>query len=99
MSELHSLYIFLPLDTQDLCNPDKDILTFPNIPYWTGLNGARKSGRPGSFKRNTIINFVTKESGLKTPFIKVTLSELLWGYEDELPCLKMQDKKPKECDR
>jgi len=75
------------------CDPDKDILTFPNIPYWTGLNGARKKS---GFTRSTIIDFVTKKHGLKTPFIKVSLSQLLWGYEDELPCLKLD--KPKECD-
>ena len=80
------------------CDPENDILTLPNIPYWTGLNGASKQN-PG-FKRSTIIDFVTnKKYGLGTPFIKVTLSQYLWGYEDELPCLKIQDKKPSECER
>ena len=72
-------------------------MTLPNIPYWTGLNGARKLS-PGEMKRGIVIDFV-RQTGRGTPFINVTLSELLWGYEDELPCLKMQDKKPKHCTR
>ena len=92
------VYTYDPEKSCEGCDPDKDIMTFPNIPYWTGMNGARKLS-PG-FKRNTVISFVTNpEHGLAKPFIKLSLSELLWGYEDELPCLKMQDKKPKECDR
>ena len=90
------VYTYDPEKSCEGCDPDKDILTFPNIPYWTGMNGARKL--PSGFKRRTVLGYVTG-TGLATPFIKVSLSELLWGYQDELPCLKMQDKKPKECDR
>ena len=88
------MYTYDPEKSCKGCDPDKDILTLPNIPYWTGLNGARKLA-PG-FKRNTVISYI-RGTGLATPFIDVTLSGLLWGYEDELPCLKMQDKKPDEC--
>ena len=35
--------------------------------------------------------------GLPGPFINVTFSGLLWGYEDELPCLKLRT--PKGCDK
>ena len=69
-------------------------MTFPNIPYWTGLNGARKVS---GFVRDTMLGYI-KTTGLATPFVNVTLSGLLWGYEDELPCLKIQDQKPSECE-
>jgi len=89
------VYTYDPEKSCEGCDPDKDILTLPNIPYWTGMNGARKLS--AGFKRRTVIGFV-RDTGLAKPFIKLTLSQLLWGYEDELPCLKMQDKRPKECD-
>ena len=66
-------------------------MTFPNIPYWTGINGAQ---RAGGFKKGIVLGFVTG-TGLNKPFVNVTLSELLWGYDtDELPCLKIKDTKP-----
>ena len=27
-----------------------------------------------------------RQTGLGTPFINITFSGLLWGYQDELPC-------------
>ena len=88
------VYVFLPEKSCSTCNPEKDIMTFPNIPFWTGLNGARKL--PPGFKRNIMLD-VVQHTGRATPFINVTISELLFGYEDELPCLKLD--KPKECNR
>jgi len=87
------VYNYLPEKSCENCDPDKDVMTFPNIPYWTGLNGARKKS---GFVRNTMLNFITT-TGRATPFVETTLSGLLWGYEDELPCLKIQDQKPSDC--
>ena len=89
------VYTYDPEKSCEGCDPDKDILTFPNIPYWTGMNGARKLS-PG-LKRKIVIGYIL-ETGIATPFVNLSLSELLWGYDDELPCLKMQDMKPKDCD-
>ena len=38
---------------------------------------------------------VVENTGLGTPFINVSFDGLLWGYEDELPCIKMS--RPEEC--
>ena len=94
------MYIHDPEKSCSTCDPDKDVLTFPNIPYWTGLNGARrldKNGFVSGIKRGKIIEFV-RTVGSGKPFIDLTLTELLWGYEDELPCLKGPEK-PSECFR
>ena len=82
------VYTYVANKSCDGCDPDKDYMTFPNIPYWTGLNGARKAG----WKKGAMLGFITG-NGRATPFINETLSGLLWGYEDELPCLKLKDKK------
>ena len=94
------MYIHDPEKSCSTCDPDKDVLTFPNIPYWTGLNGARrldKNGFVSGIKRGKIIEFV-RTVGSGKPFIDLPLTELLWGYEDELPCLKGPEK-PSECFR
>ncbi len=72
-------------------DPSRTFITVPNIPFWTGLNKARsKSG----FAKNIAIDII-KNNGLGKPFINVSFSGLLWGYEDELPCLSLS--KPGEC--
>ena len=59
----------------------------PNFPLWTGLSlvpeGSKATVRP----------MLTNASSL--PFINVSFSGLLWGYEDELYCLKLDV--PKGC--
>ena len=36
-----------------------------------------------------------RNAGLSTPFVNVSVSGLLWGYHDELPCLKLS--RPSHC--
>ena len=38
---------------------------------------------------------VIENTGLGTPFINVSFAGLMWGYQDELPCIKMA--RPEEC--
>lgn len=73
-------------------DPDTTKITIPNIPWWTGIHKAQK--QTSSFAKNTALGIV-RDNGLNKPFIEVTFSGLLWGYEDELPCLKMDQ--PSEC--
>jgi len=73
-------------------NPEKTYVTVPNIPYWTGLNKARKSGFTGGYIRSIVTD---PALGLAKPFINVTLAGLLWGYHDELPCFK--ETRPSSC--
>ena len=45
------------------------------------MNKLRKKGYPGA-----VVQSITDATS--GPFVTVTFSGLLWGYEDELPCLK-----------
>ena len=40
--------------------------------------------------------FFLEGTGLNQPFINISFSGLLWGYNDELPCLAVGNP-PKEC--
>ena len=63
-------------------DPDTTFITVPNIPLLTGWG------------KGTAAN-VVKNTGLGTPFINVSFSGLLWGYNDELPCMNLA--RPEEC--
>ena len=65
------------------CDPHNDWLVIPNIPLWTGLHGA------GTPTAKGIARDIVTNNGRGTPFVNVTFHGLLWGYDDELPCLKM----------
>ena len=56
---------------------------FDAVPLWTGLN-SMGSGF-GEAKRWYLLG----QGGRNTLFVNVTVNELLWGYEDALPCLKL----------
>ena len=68
-------------------NPDDMMITVPNIPYWTGVWKGQKKG--SGFAKNTAFGLI-QDNGLNAPFIDVSFSGLLWGYKDELPCLKLE---------
>ena len=84
------LYIPVPELSQE--DPDKTFVTVPNIPYWTGMNKVMK--RSGFAK--SIAQSIVEGIGLNQPFINVSFSGLLWGYHDDLPCLKLGDP-PRKC--
>jgi len=63
-------------------DPDNTFITVPNIPFLTGMAKIRDMS---GFTKSIGVNVVTK-TGLGTPFINVSFSGLLWGYNDELPC-------------
>ncbi len=86
------LYTFVPEMSGPGLDPFKDTITVPNIPLWTGLHGLREKG-PGMAM--DIGRGIVTENGRGTPFVSVTFDGLLWGYEDELPCLRLD--KPSEC--
>ena len=81
-------YSFEPA-LSNYANPDTTYIIVPNIPYWTGMNKARKLT---GYKKGIALDVVLT-NGLAKPFIKVSFSGLLWGYEDELPCLKFDPPK------
>jgi len=71
-------------------DPDNTFITMPNIP----LLGSFKKVRDMSWSKHTAVNMIT-QTGLGTLFINVSVSGLLWGYHDELPCLNLV--KPHMC--
>jgi len=72
-------------EEESIGNPDETFITVPNIPLITALNSLKDKS---SFQKNIGVNLVTGV-GLGTPFINVSFSGLLWGYEDKLPCVKI----------
>lgn len=71
-------------EAKSVGNPDKTYITVPNVPYLTGM---RKIKNYEGLKKSVGINVL--KTGRATPFINITFSGLLWGYEDELPCNSM----------
>jgi hypothetical protein len=70
---------------QSIGDPDTTFITVPNIPLLSALSATKDlSGLGKTIK----VDLILKE-GRGTPFINVSFSGLLWGYEDSLPCLKM----------
>ena len=83
--------LYFPVPELSQQDPDKTFITVPNIPYWTVMNKVMKKSGVGK----QIVLSLVEEHGLNQPFINVSLSGLLWGYHDDLPCLKLDT--PKEC--
>eukprot|EP00092_Neocalanus_flemingeri_P072462 GFUD01089209.1.p1 GENE.GFUD01089209.1~~GFUD01089209.1.p1 ORF type:complete len:607 (+),score=119.83 GFUD01089209.1:142-1962(+) len=72
-------------------DPDSTFITVPNIPLLTGFSGIRDSmGMTKGIAKNVMLN-----NGRGTPFVNVSFTGLLWGYNDELPCFKHT--RPEEC--
>ena len=57
----------------------------PNIPLIRALRQVKDMG----WSKETAVKIITG-TGLGTLFINVTVSGLLWGYHDELPCIRLQ---------
>lgn len=72
-------------------DPDTTYLTVPNVPLLTGFSKIRDY----NWMKKSFAVPIVKNAGLGTPFINVTFSGLLWGYEDGLPCYEKT--KPAEC--
>jgi len=85
---LRKIYFLDP--EQSVGNPDTTFITVPNIPLLTGLSKIRDL----TWGKDAAVS-VVKNTGLGTPFINVSFSGLLWGYNDELPCMNLA--RPKEC--
>jgi len=72
-------------------NPDTTFITVPNVPLITAFSSIREdSGVGKNIKAKLMLT-----TGLGQPFINVSFSGLLWGYNDELPCFKHT--RPEEC--
>jgi len=74
---------FYTIDLEkSFADPDKTFITVPNIPFLSGMSKIRDYS---GWKKGVGASLITK-TGLGTPFINVSFSGLLWGYNDELPC-------------
>jgi len=76
--------------SESVGDPDTTFITVPNVPLLTGLQKIRDM----TWGKDTAAQLVI-DSGLGTPFINVSFSGLLWGYHDELPCMKHS--RPSHC--
>ncbi len=85
------IYKYVPELSGPGLDPYTDVMTVPNIPLWTGLNGLKGQSQ---FAKDVGRSLIV-ENGLGLPFINVTFDGLLWGYEDDLPCLRLD--RPKGC--
>jgi len=83
-------YYFLDRE-QSALDPDTTYLTVPNVPFLTGLHKVKDD----SVTKKAIAEEFMKSLGRGTPFINVSFSGLLWGYEDELPCNELV--RPEKC--
>jgi len=83
-------FYFIDLE-QSIGDPDKTFIYAPNIPMITGFSDARDKGW---FGKKLAVKLIS-EKGLATPFINISFSGLLWGYEDELPCARTS--RPEHC--
>jgi len=72
-------------------DPDTTFLTVPNVPLLTAFDKIRNM----NWLTKPIGKNMIMAQGRGTPFINVSFSGLLWGYEDEMPCMKLY--KPEEC--
>jgi len=72
-------------------DPDTTFLTVPNVPLLTAFSKIRDM----NWITKPIAKALILKQGRGTPFINVSFSGLLWGYADEMPCMKMT--KPEEC--
>ncbi|CAB4062339.1 SCARB1 [Lepeophtheirus salmonis] len=84
------LYQFVP-ELSEIKDPENTFVTVPNIPFWTYLNNVKKKGGPiASSLIETLYSI-----GSVQPFVNVSLAGLLWGYHEEIPCLKLN--RPSGC--
>lgn len=83
-------FYFIDLE-QSIGDPDKTFITVPNIPLITGLSFIKDYG---SWKKATVADIMIG-AGRGTAFVNVSFSGLLWGYEDALPCEKIE--RPSHC--
>lgn len=66
-------------------DPDTTFLTVPNVPLLTAFSKIRDM----SWLTKPIGKNLILAQGRGTPFINISFSGLLWGYEDEMPCMKL----------
>ncbi len=87
-------YTYEPSLSGEGLDPKKDMIMVPNIPLWTGLNKIKDKGFGKEEARDLVVT-----NGRGTPFINVTFDGLLWGYEDDLPCVGKGLDLPSECEQ
>lgn len=73
-------------------DPDTTYLTVPNIPLLTAFSAIKDKN---FLAKPMALTYILGQGGLNTPFINVSFTGLLWGYHDEMPCIKTPV--PNEC--
>lgn len=89
-----TLYKFLPLESPRM---DSEFVTLPNMVMMTGMMKPEVKSQMAFIKRQVVWPLLMSD-GFRTPFVRVKVSDFLWGYEDELACLTEPETKPEETD-
>ncbi len=69
---------------------DREVrIVVPNVVLFAGMFKPDVAQHPPFVKRNVVWPVLTS-AGRKEPFLKLTVNEFLYGYEDELACLETE---------
>jgi len=83
-------FYFLDLE-KSVSDPREDLITAPNVPFLSVLHKVRKEGDYAK----AVARELAMQNGAASPFITVSFHGLLWGYNDDLPCVMLT--RPNEC--
>ena len=78
-----TLYKFLADESPKL---DSDVVVMPNLVMMTGMMKPEVRSQMSFIKKNVVWPLLMSD-GHKTPFVRVSVAEFLWGYVDELACI------------
>jgi len=89
-----TLYKFLPEESPNL---DSDVVVLPNLVMMTGMMKPEVRSQMSFIKKNVVWPLLMSD-GHKTPFVKVSVAEFLWGYKDDLACITEPDTRQAEAE-
>lgn len=89
-----TFYKFWPEESPNL---DSDVIVMPNLVMMTGMLKPEVKSQMSFIKKNVVWPLLMSD-GHKTPFLKLSVADFLWGYEDELACITEAEKKVAEAE-
>jgi hypothetical protein len=90
-----TVYKYLSSESGSGLDQDRDFIVVPNLILMTGMLKSEVRPQPDFIKKSVVWPILTS-AGHKTPFVRLSVAEFLWGYEDELACLDTSSPKESE---
>jgi len=84
-------------DLKSDLHQDHDEIVVPNLVMMTGMLKSEVSELSNFLKQSVVWPILTSTKR-KSPFIRLKVSEFLWGYEEELACLDTLDESESDYD-